>query len=114
MEQKEFQRIQELMHKHLKVDGASLDLAIECFQLGMEMAKNEEQVVVDDKKQIWDTKKEELIDMPQEIQDFLDDIQLVYEKHGLCISHEDGHGSFLIEKNDPIIVDWLLQANKNF
>lgn len=38
---------------------------------------------------------------------FLDDIEAVCRKHGLCISHEDAHGAFEIETFDQYFINWL-------
>lgn len=42
---------------------------------------------------------------------FLEEIVAVCQKHGMSISHEDGHGSFLIEKYSEMTRDWLLDAH---
>jgi hypothetical protein len=34
---------------------------------------------------------------------FLADLMLLYDKHGLAISHEDGHGGFRIVKDDGTV-----------
>jgi hypothetical protein len=41
---------------------------------------------------------------------FLKDIFEVYERHGLAISHEDGHGAFIIELVSAENVVWLKHA----
>ncbi|MED4883091.1 hypothetical protein [Bacillus smithii] len=51
------------------------------------------------------------IKTPKEIIDFLKDIEKVYKKHGLSISHEDGHGSFIIEDYDEFNLRWLANAD---
>jgi hypothetical protein len=46
----------------------------------------------------------------QEIIDFIKDIEEVCKKHNLSISHEDGHGSFIIEEYKESNIKWLSQA----
>jgi hypothetical protein len=41
---------------------------------------------------------------------FLDEIAKVCRKHGLSISHEDGHGSFVIEAFHNDLEEWLRDA----
>jgi hypothetical protein len=47
---------------------------------------------------------------PKEIMDFINDIEEVCKKHSLSISHEDGHGSFIIEEYKESNIKWLSQA----
>jgi hypothetical protein len=47
----------------------------------------------------------------KKIDEFLADVIEVCKKHGLSISHEDGHGSFNIVKYDENTVDWLMDAS---
>ena len=42
---------------------------------------------------------------------FIQDIFAVYERHGMSISHEDGHGAFIIEKDDLFNRGWLQNAH---
>lgn len=59
----------------------------------------------------WDQRKEFYIETENSAVDaFLEEISAVRRKHGLVISHEDPHGSFLVEDYDPEIVDWLMKA----
>lgn len=46
----------------------------------------------------------------KEAQAFLDDIKKVYEKHSLCLGHEDGHGNFMIHSLQKVYVDWLMNG----
>ena len=64
---------------------------------------------------IWDYTVGEYcteVDMPESMRKFLEDIDLVCMKHNLSISHEDGHGSFLIEEYCQSNIDWLFNASK--
>lgn len=49
----------------------------------------------------------------KQIQNFLNDIEEVCKKHGLSISHEDGHGGFMIEEFDEELMDWLNEATNH-
>lgn len=61
---------------------------------------------------IYDRTISRIIDMPESMKKFLEDIDLVCKKHNLSISHEDGHGAFLIEEYDKHNIDWLFDASK--
>jgi hypothetical protein len=63
---------------------------------------------------VWDRTKSCVVDMPKEMEDFLNDIKAVCEKHGLSISHEDYHGAFLIERYDENNIEWLFNASKSY
>jgi hypothetical protein len=52
--------------------------------------------------------------MPKEMIAFLDEIKEVCLKYDLSISHEDGHGSFIVERYSRNNLDWLCAANKDF
>lgn len=42
---------------------------------------------------------------------FIADLIAVYEKHGLAIGHEDGHGAFLVTNDGDGMRDWLQNAH---
>lgn len=66
---------------------------------------------------IWDYTVGEYgteVDMPDNMRKFLDDIHEVCKKHNLSISHEDGHGSFIIEEYDEWNIKWLFNASKHY
>lgn len=50
---------------------------------------------------------------PKRIKDFLEDVVSLCKKHNLTISHEDGHGAFIIEEYDKFNLEWLHQADIN-
>lgn len=54
------------------------------------------------------------VDMPDSMRKFLEDIDEVCKKHNLSISHEDGHGSFIIEEYDEWNIKWLFNASKYY
>lgn len=41
---------------------------------------------------------------------FLDAIVALSREHGLSLSHEDGHGAFMVEPFDERNADWLMAA----
>lgn len=48
----------------------------------------------------------------KKVDDFLNEIIEVSKKHGMSISHEDGHGSFIVILNkDDDCYSWLFNAN---
>jgi hypothetical protein len=42
---------------------------------------------------------------------FLDELEAVYHRHGLALSHEDGHGAFEIVNVADFDFDWLRAAH---
>jgi len=44
------------------------------------------------------------------VKQFLDDIVAVCHKHGLSLSHEDSHGSFLVVPLNELYIEWLREA----
>lgn len=42
---------------------------------------------------------------------FLADLIAVCRKHGLCLSHEDQHGSFIVAPLDELYIEWLNNAS---
>lgn len=46
----------------------------------------------------------------EEIKAFMEEILAVCKKHGIAISHEDGHGSFEFEVYDQYYENWFRQA----
>lgn len=45
-----------------------------------------------------------------EVDAFLADIEAVFRKHGMSISHQDGHGAFEIEPLSEHNIEWLRAA----
>lgn len=54
------------------------------------------------------------VEMPDRMRKFLEEIDEVSRKHGLSISHEDGHGAFIVEEYDESNIDWLFEAYKGY
>ena len=48
----------------------------------------------------------------QRVKSFIDEIISVCKKHGLSISHEDDHGSFIITKFNASYAKWLENASE--
>ena len=59
-------------------------------------------------KKRWDKNKGERIDVP-EVDAFLTEIEEVCKKHDMHISHEDGHGSFIIVRYE--VGSWIENAS---
>lgn len=65
-------------------------------------------------KETWDLKTKKHIQIPIDMLSFLNDINDVCKKHNMSISHEDGHGSFIITKYNKSNIDWLFCASKGY
>lgn len=61
----------------------------------------------------WDMKKTNHVKSPPEVEQFLSAIEEVCRMHGFSISHEDGHGAFIITRYDHASLVWLNQAFLN-
>jgi hypothetical protein len=59
----------------------------------------------------WDSKEKKFIETPKKIKEFFNDIDILCKKHNLSISHEDGHGAFIIKNYDVNNIEWLKSAN---
>lgn len=55
----------------------------------------------------WSLIKGCYIEVPENIIKFLNEITKIYKKYNLSLSHEDTHGSFIIEKYDEYNIKWL-------
>ena len=51
------------------------------------------------------------VDSPPYIEAFLDEYAALCEKHSLTLSHEDGHGGFVLEPFDQSNIDWVRAAS---
>lgn len=47
------------------------------------------------------------------IDDFVAEIAKISKRHGMSISHEDGHGCFVIEDFKQSNIEWLEEASDN-
>jgi hypothetical protein len=59
----------------------------------------------------WDKSKSEYIETPKEVINFFNEIENICKTYGYSISHEDGHGAFIIEGYDPTNINWLKSAH---
>lgn len=64
--------------------------------------------------EIWDLITGELVEMPESMKKFIEDIDSVCKKHNLSISHEDYHGKFIIEEYSEANIEWLRTADKSY
>lgn len=62
----------------------------------------------------FDIKEGKRVQIPEIMNDFFDDIIKVYKKYNLSLSHEDMHGSFIVEDLSLYNIKWLRDALKNF
>ena len=69
---------------------------------------------MDVKEMIYDCQLGEYIQIPEDLKAFFDEIDSVCKKYNLSISHEDGHGGFIIERYNKFCVEWLRAANKDY
>ncbi len=60
---------------------------------------------------LWDSIAGEYVDPPAKVVAFLDEYEALCQKHGLCLSHEDRGGSFIIQKLDGRKIAWVREAN---
>jgi hypothetical protein len=59
----------------------------------------------------WDEIKGEDVEDPR-VDAFLAEVQEVSRKHGMSLSHEDGHGSFRVVLSvDEFNLRWLFEAS---
>lgn len=59
----------------------------------------------------WNVARAAFCDDSPKTAAFLAEIVEVSRKHGLAVSHEDQHGSFLVETFSEDLIDWLNGAN---
>ena len=59
----------------------------------------------------WDVDKREDVIRP-DVDLFLSELEELCRRHGLIVSHEDGHGAFIIRKlgDRPDAFEWLHEA----
>lgn len=63
---------------------------------------------------IWDCKTNELIEMPEEMKKFLEEIETICKKYNLSISHEDEYGAFEIVEYHKAYIEWLQRSHKKY
>lgn len=62
----------------------------------------------------WNCKTHKFIEIPEKQIKFLQEIEEIYKKYDLSISHEDNHGFFKIEKFSQDNIYWLKAAYVNW
>lgn len=65
-------------------------------------------------KEKWNIKDGKFVETPQNIIDFYNEIDEVCKKYNLSISHEDGHGAFIVEEYDKKNIEWLKDSSLYF
>lgn len=58
----------------------------------------------------FNTLTNERVPTPAKYKAFINEITAVCEKHKLSISHEDGHGAFMIVPYEALYTEWLEDA----
>ncbi len=48
-----------------------------------------------------------------EVQEFLNDLEELCRRHDMSLSHEDGHGSFIIENYSEFNLKWVRSAARS-
>jgi len=64
-----------------------------------------------EKNTIWDINTNKEIDTPELINKFFEEIELLFKKHNISISHEDYHGGFILESYSEKNIEWLKEAS---
>lgn len=62
-------------------------------------------------KTSWDISENEFIPTPSSALDFFEDFNNLCKRYNLSISHEDGHGAFILEKYNIDNIEWLEAAH---
>lgn len=62
---------------------------------------------------LYNLKSKKHIPIPENITEFLRDIEKVCQFHNLSIAHEDNHGAFIIENFDENNIRWLKETMLN-
>ena len=62
----------------------------------------------------WNLIENDDIEVPENIINFLNEITKIYKKYNLSLSHEDGHGSFIIEKYDEYNIKLIENNDKKW
>lgn len=65
------------------------------------------------RQESWHEFLGEYIETPQKVIDFIDEIDEICKKYNVSISHEDGHGAFMIDTYDERNIKWLKNASLN-
>lgn len=55
----------------------------------------------------WEINSRKEVNTPIYVEKYLEEIDEISKRYGLSISHEDGHGAFIIEKYNKLNIKWL-------
>ena len=55
----------------------------------------------------WEINLGKEVNTPIYVEKYLEEIDEISKRYNLSISHEDGHGSFIIEKYNKLNIKWL-------
>lgn len=58
----------------------------------------------------WDSRQNKEVES-KAADDFINDLMRLYSKHGISISHEDGHGAFVLEPDSETNRNWVKNAH---
>ena len=61
---------------------------------------------------IYDRTIHKECEIPEKMERFLEEIKMICKKYNLSISHEDGHGCFLIEEYNDLIDQYNASTDK--
>lgn len=76
--------------------------------MNVDITYNKGEVIMID--QIVSKIKDEKIKEAIRVSKFLFELNRLCEKHDMSISHEDGHGNFIIENYKSQNIEWMCQA----
>jgi len=64
--------------------------------------------------EMWNKIERKMVKTPSKQAKFLKDIDRLSKKYNLSISHEDGHGAFVIEEYREYNIKWMQNAIINW
>lgn len=59
----------------------------------------------------WDQRVTSFVESPEKIEKFLDAYEKLCREHNISFSHEDEHGSFIIENFRQTNIEWARDAS---
>lgn len=60
---------------------------------------------------VWNSAAREFQEPPRTLTEFYQDIERICKKWNYSISHEDGHGAFIIKQYNEDDMEWLKNAH---
>lgn len=61
----------------------------------------------------WDQVTRERVESPAEVENFLNAYEQLCIKHGLCLSHQDDQGAFIVTNLKVRLLEWVKAASLN-